>query len=429
MSYQRFIFQNYEFNPDAKTLHLYYSYDGMLDFTESYFFDFDFTHYNDVVLDRACQLLFFMAGVSYFKAYLPPEIHLEVGELDEPTASFLSKTYQHGLGEFFYVNKLNPNMPITFPSNSVSLQPINDQLSHTGLLIGIGGGKDSLVSVELLKRQRDMATWSVGNRQQLEPLVEQIGLHHYWVERTWDRNLLDHNSKGAYNGHVPISATYACVGTVVSVLTGRQDIIVSNEQSANEPTLQYQDMAINHQYSKSMEFETDFQSVLSHLFSDSIRYYSLLRPFSEVYIAKLFSQIGFEKYKGTFSSCNRAFTHLSNHMFWCGECPKCAFVFLALSPFIERQELEALWQGKNVLLDPDLEKTYRQLLGIEGEKPLECVGEIKESRAAMRLAQAKYPELHKYSFDIPDNYDYKALGEHRLPADLYQQLQQTIISL
>jgi hypothetical protein len=116
-------------------------------------------------------------------------------------------------------------------------------------------------------------------------------------------------------------------------------------------------------------------------------------------------------------------------MFWCGECPKCAFVFLALSPFIERQALEALWQGKNLLLDPGLEKTYRQLLGIEGDNPLDCVGEIKESRAAMRLAQAEYPELNKYSFDLPEDYDYKAIGPHCMPSDLFQQLQQTIISL
>jgi hypothetical protein len=402
----------------------------MLDFTESYIFDFDFTAYDNSALDRACQLLFFMAGVSYYKAYLSSEIYLEVGELDQETANFLSKTYERGLGEFFYVNQLDPHTPIKFPGNHAKLSPISDRWTQSGQLVGIGGGKDSLVSVELLRQyQHGIVTWSVGHRPQLEPLVKQIGLPHLWVERTWDRALLEHNTKGAYNGHVPISAILACVGAVVSVLSGYQDIVMSNEQSANEPTLRYQGVEINHQYSKSLEFETDFQSILSHLFGENIRYYSLLRPFSEVYIAQLFSQIGFNKYKGVFSSCNQAYAHESNHMFWCGKCPKCAFIFLALTPFVDRAALESLWHGKNLLLDPNLEVTYRQLLGIEGDKPLDCVGEIKETRAAMRLAQAKYPELHKFQFKLPDNYDYKALGLHSMPNDTFQQLKQIIASL
>jgi hypothetical protein len=72
------------------------------------------------------------------------------------------------------------------------------------------------------------------------------------------------------------------------------------------------------------------------------------------------------------------------------------------------------------LLDPDLKQTYIQLLGIEGDKPLECVGEIKESRAAMRLAGKIYPELNNYSFSIPEDYSYKTLSAHSMPDDIYR---------
>jgi hypothetical protein len=155
-----------------------------------------------------------------------------------------------------------------------------------------------------------------------------------------------------------------------------------------------------------------------------VRYYSLLRPFSELHISELFAKIGFEKYKDVFSSCNRAFVHTSNHMSWCGECPKCAFVFLALTPFIERQKLEELWGGKNLLLDPKLEPTYRRLLGIEGDKPLDCVGDVKESRSAMREAFKIYPELEqKYHFEIPENYDYRAIASHEIPPEIAALLQ------
>jgi len=419
--YQRFIFRSYEFNPSKKSLHLYYGYDGILDFTESYFFDFDFREYDPLVLDRACQLLFFMAGVSYYKAYLAPEIIVENGEINSELADFLSKTYQRGLGEFFYVNKIDPKTPINFPVNATNLSAPKHHASNE-LLIGVGGGKDSLVSIEALRTEPGVATWSLGHRAQLTPLVKRIGLPHLWVERQWDRSLLEHNTKDAYNGHVPISAIFGCVGLIVAVISGKSDIVVSNENSANEPTLQYQGVDVNHQYSKSLEFEKDFQGILKNIFDDDFRYYSFLRPLSEVHIAEIFAHSYFEKYKEVFSSCNRAFTHTSDHIFWCGECTKCAFTFVALSPFVSREKLENLFNGKNLLLDPKLDESYRKLLGIEGSKPLDCVGDIKESREAMHLSQLIYPELSKYNFDLPKTYNYRALSAHSMPKNLYWKL-------
>jgi len=288
----------------------------------------------------------------------------------------------------------------------------------------LGGGKDSLVSVELLRPHvPDMTTWSLGHQAQLTPLVERVGTPHYWVERTWDRALLDAANQGALNGHVPISGIFACAGIVAAVLAGKRDVVVSNEQSANEPDFTYNGVEINHQYSKSQEFEDDFQKLLAHLFGDQLRYYSFLRPLSEMRIAELFTRTGFQKYQDVFSSCNRAFVHTSDHMSWCGTCPKCAFVYLMLATFIPEDQLNTLWDGKNLLLDPALEPLYRQLLGIEGGKPLDCVGEIKESRSAMRLAQQTYPQLAEtYQFELPEDYDYARVASHHMPADMYEYL-------
>ncbi len=325
------------------------------------------------------------------------------------------------MGEFWYVNKLDPNTPVKFPTSSDPLQPIEENRSGEGLLVSVGGGKDSLVTIELLRKSQEVATWSLNHKSQLEPLVDVIGTKHLWVEREWDLQLFELNKQDALNGHIPISGIFACVGTIVALLSGKHDVVMSNEQSANEPTLHYQGVAINHQYSKSQEFEQDYQEYLQHTLGNRVRYYSFLRPLSEVRIAEIFANIGFEKYKGTFSSCNRAFVHTSDHMSWCGECSKCAFIFMAMTPFVPREKLESLWGGKNLLLDPSLEHTYRKLLGIEGDKPLDCVGDIKESRAAMRLAQQQYPELkEKYQFEIPEDYDYKTLGSHHMPPEIYE---------
>jgi hypothetical protein len=419
--FKQFKFKDYAFDKSNGKLELFYGYDDALDFRETYSFDFDFADYDEAALDRALQLLFFMAGVSYYKMYLAPEIVIAKGQVDERLAALLSKTYQRGLGEFFYLNHLDPNTAVTFPVNGPALQPLSFNLGD-GQLIGLGGGKDSLLSVEVLRQQPRAATWSLNHRSQLEPLVDEVGMKHLWVGREWDEQIKSLNRQGALNGHVPISAIFACVGNVVAILSGFRDAVVSNESSASDPTLNYQGTDINHQYSKSLEFERDFQACLANLFGGGVRYYSLLRPYSELRIAELFSKIGFAKYQTVFSSCNRAFTHDQHHMFWCGECPKCAFVFLILTPFVDRPELEKLWEGRNLLLDPSRETIYRQLLGIEGDKPLDCVGEIKESRSAMRLAQAIYPELSKYVFDIPEGYDWRALSPHLVPSEIHEIL-------
>lgn len=423
--YRQFIFSNYSFDFSTKTLSLHYSIDDELHFTETFVFDYDLSNnLNQQLLDVACQTVFFMAGVSYYKTYLPPEITVLQGELDAQSAAFFSKTYQKGLGEFFYVNKLDPKTQVQLPVTTPVITVPQTDTSFEGKLIAIGGGKDSLTSLELLKDEPTITTWAVSHRSQLAPQVERTGRPHIWVERHWDSQLTELNKRGAYNGHVPISALFAALGTVIAVLTGSKDIVVSNESSASEPTLMYEGVAVNHQYSKSLEFEQDFQSYLLHRFAGSIRYYSLLRQFSELRIAELFSAEAFEKYKDVFSSCNRAYRQGEDHMWWCGECPKCAFVFLILTPFVSRHELEAIWGGKNLLLDEGLEKVYSQLLGVEGDKPLECVGEIKESRAAMRLAQKLYPELGKYAFDLPADYDFRALAPHSIPEDVLPALRQ-----
>jgi len=419
-TYDSFVFRNYHFDVSSKTLSLTYGFDDEYSFTESYVFDFPYVDYDQGALDRALQNLFFMAGVSYYKAYPSSNIRIDHGKLDAKSAQFFSNVYQQGLGEYYYVNKLDPKTEVPFIANSGS--PITQHdTDGEGILIGIGGGKDSLVSVELLRNQPRVASWSLGHRSQLQPLIDTIGLTHFWVDRHLDPHLLELNKQDALNGHIPISAIFACTGTVVAILSGYKDVVVSNESSANEPTLEYQGVSINHQYSKSLAFETYYQTLLHDHFGDSSRYYSLLRQFSEVKIAEMFAGSGFEIYKDVFSSCNRAFVQSSDHMSWCGTCSKCAFTYLALCSFIEPAKLDKLW-GKNLLLDPALHSTYNELLGIDGSKPLDCVGEIKESRQAMRLAQKLYPSLEGFQFNLPESYSYKALAEHSIPEDIHNNI-------
>ena len=425
MIYQKFIFEDYRFDEESHLLELKYSLDDQHHFIETYRFDFDFVDYDKELLDRAISNLFLIAGVSYFKIYPFAEIVIKKGLVDEQTSQFLSKTYKKGLGEFFYVNSIDPStVNIQFPITCSFIPSIENTVVGNTKLIGIGGGKDSLVTTELLRQSEySLAVFSVNHKPKLQPLIDRIGLPFFYVERNWDKQLIEINQNGGLNGHIPISAILAATGSLIAVLSGNSDVLVSNENSANEPTLNYKGVDINHQYSKSLEFEIDWQNQLRITLGNNVNYYSALRPFSEIAIAEIFSKIGYEKYKDVFSSCNHAFTHYSDKLFWDGKCSKCAFVFLALTPFIEQSKLENLFEGKNLLLDKSLNDTYRQLLGIEGYKPLECVGEIKESRTAMKMSSNIYPLLSElYDFELPQNYNYKLLHNHSMPQNIHETI-------
>lgn len=425
-TYETFVFEGYQFNPQTKQAQLNYSFDGKVKFTETYQFDFELADYDKAALDRALFGLFMMAGVSYYKAGRPPKIELRQGELTQAQADFFAETYRLGLGEFSYRNQL-PLVEVKFPVSSEAKPKSQPIKSLQGNLIAVGGGKDSIVSVELLSQSgADNATWMVNHSDQMEPLLAKIGLPHYPVIRTISPELIRLNQEGAANGHVPISAILGFAGLVTAILAGKQNVVVSNEWSAGEGNVEYQGTQVNHQYSKSFGFEKDFQEYIHDHISPTLNYYSLLRPLSELKIAEVFSDRYLAKYAGTFSSCNRNF-HLSDHgkLFWCGECPKCAFVYLVLAPFVPRKRLMELFGGRNLFESDNLTQTYQELLGLSGHKPFECVGEIKECRQAVVMAKAtgEYPELDKFVFPEP-NFAYQARHADLIPAQYKSLIKQ-----
>ena len=189
--YSQFIYKDWELDPSTKKLTLHYSLDDAFHFSETYEFNFNWIeNYDPALLDAAIQTLFLLAGVSYYKTYLPPEIVISKGSVDKESAQFYEKTFQNGLGEFFYKNQLDPHTQIHFPYGE-SLKKIEDSSKTTGMLVAIGGGKDSLASIELLRKSSDkIATWSLGYRQALEPLTNVIGFPHFFVDRSIDQQLL-----------------------------------------------------------------------------------------------------------------------------------------------------------------------------------------------------------------------------------------------
>jgi len=420
--YERFIFENYSFSPEEKTLSLAYSFDGKITFSETILFDFDFGNYNPQALDKALFGVFVMCGISYFKAFIPSKIEFRKGGLTENQKLFFNKIYTLGLGEFFYRNQIDPNGKVNFVAHEgVTNAPVSIP-SLTGSIVPIGGGKDSITTAEILKKKdEDFETWTVGNYPFFDSMIQKIGKKHLNVRRNIDPKLFELNTKGALNGHVPISAILAFLGVTSAILRGKQNVILSNENSANEPNLEFKGIMINHQYSKSLEFEADFQTYVHENISPDVNYFSFLRPLSELKIAEIFCKKFLDTYAHDFSSCNTNFKirNLKSEIqnpHWCKKCPKCAFVFMLFAPFTEREKLIEIFGG-NLFSDTELYPIFSQLLGKTETKPFECVGEINEVKRALILAKetGNWKELENFVTE-KSNYNEHNWNQNLMPS-------------
>lgn len=355
------------------------------------------------VLDRMVFDIGMIELISYWKCACPPTVKVLCGALTDEQTAFWRKLYWNGLGEFFYTNGISESQEgflqvesekwkVESVSAAANLSTLHSPLS--AYLVPIGGGKDSVVTLELLRRAgktiRPLIMNPRGATRECArvagfPLEEVLV-----IRRKIDPTLLDLNAKGYLNGHTPFSAMLAFYTRLASALSGIPNVALSNESSANESTVK--GSYVNHQYSKSLEFEDDFRNYVNE--AASFNYFSFLRPLSELQIAMLFSR--FTAYHDVFRSCNVG----SKEDIWCGHCAKCLFAYIILSPFIAPERLNAIF-GKSMLDDTTLDLEFRQLLGLAETKPFECVGTVSEVRQALQMAvehwyKDRLPKLLEY---------------------------------
>ena len=343
-------------------------------------------------VNKLLEALHIVLGISYYKFYCPPAVAFAKAgaTLSKREANFWNIVYKNGLGEFFYKNKLDPKTSPKFPySKNVKTTNYLIPIKNSRCLLGIGGGKDSIVVAELLKeRNFDITAFSVQTNKSSElvdDIIDTIGIKSLKIKRVLDPKVFDTHP---YDGHIPISAIYAFLGVLSAVLYKYSYVIVGNEYSSNFGNVTYKLQIINHQWSKSFEFEKLFDDYVKNIISPDISYFSLLRPFYEIRIVKMFSKL--KKYFPYFSSCNRNFRiNEKSNSLWCGECPKCVFVFTLLSAFLKKKELLDIFK-KNLYQDKNLLPLFKDVLGFGNMKPFDCVGTFKEAQSAIYLTQSVF---------------------------------------
>lgn len=387
--FSTFTFESQEIELKDGTLHLAFSFnlDGKYHFTPTLTIPVRSFYHWDLIPEEQLQTLAFHVGmielVSYWKIACPKKVMVKPFSLTESQKMFWKKLYYNGLGEFFYLNTITCSetdfMTIETPGGKPFAKvdlPLQEKA-----IIPVGGGKDSVVTLELLRNELSCTPLIVNPRGATLGCVETAGYvdgTFMVVNRTLDPVMLQLNKEGYLNGHTPFSAMLAFVTILLGFGSGSRYIALSNESSANESTVPGTN--INHQYSKSVEFERDFREYVAENINADIQYFSFLRPLSEMQIAYFFAQ--FETYHKVFRSCNAG----SKTDSWCGNCPKCLFTWLILSPFISREKLTEIF-GKDLMADMSLRPIFEELNGTSAVKPFECVGTVEEVRACVDAMQ------------------------------------------
>jgi len=469
-----FSFSGYHYDPASGTAALSYNVDGRV-LQEKITFPWapwPVDASRQAAFFQALELLHLIAGISYYKAGLAKCIDPGESRIDGIMAGFLNELYLQGLGEFAYINQLDLTGVINFEVN-INETPSAMDMAQVSLstgarrprpasravpaltfshllppsltrsrfldlperaLVAMGGGKDSLVCLQMLRDAGiEVQPVCVGGSDLIGETVKAAGLPLIRIRRELSAELTEMNASGAWNGHVPVTAINSAILLCAGLLYGHRYIVFANESSADEATLKDgQGREINHQYSKSRAFEQVFRTVIHQRVSPGIEYFSLLRPFSEIAITRQFAEM--TEFHAVFSSCNRNFHQDGSHIEgrWCQDCPKCRFAALALAPFLSPQQLLAI-QGADLLDQEKQLQGFKALCGLGEHKPFECVGSIAESRAVIKFLAlspqwqnkhivsvlAGYPEV-RLAGELELQPDFET--EHCIPAEIMAKL-------
>lgn len=427
--YDTFIYDKFDIvdNSDNYEITFYFSIPGLCNFTPKLFIDkkqvccdINYNFFNYLVFNIGMVEL-----ISYVKCTCSPNIVVNCGYLDDYQINWFKKLYYNGLGEFLYRNNIEVSIDDLFniTCNGKKYE-FSVDYNGSGNLIPVGGGKDSNVTLSLLDGMDNTCFIINPHGANIECAnVAGYSDKTFFVKRVVDKKIVDLNNKGFLNGHTPFSAIVAFVSYLCAYLSDKKYIVLSNEDSANESTVIGTN--VNHQYSKTFEFENDFNDYTRRYFDIDIKYFSLLRPLTEFQIGMLFSKL--DKFHKVFKSCNLG--SKGDTWEWCSKCPKCLFVFIILSPFLYKDKLIDIF-GCDLYEDSSLLDIFKELLGYSETKPFECVGTYGEVRFAVSLLIKKLdgnlPYLLRY---YSDNYPLYLDDDYRLYYNINNNLDSVFESI
>lgn len=377
--------------------------------------------------------------------------------LDTDDIETIRRLFLQYYAEHLYLQKRNPDLCLI--SNGAS----RPSSSQTGLkdraLWSFTGGKDSIVTGSLLDQlgvekiaythalkpaaiTLKTAQRALRQMAEVRHVVTVVEKEEFCLPKEDSYSLVRRDGRIlrqwlAKNGHrlhksrrPAWGLTYHGLMPLVAELEGCRYIVVSNERSANEASLTTADgRVVNHQFGKSFPAEAAIRNLYRKYCSPQLQYFSMLMPLYDIQITMLFAEI--PRLHSAFHSCNR-------EVYWCGKCGKCAFVFLAMSAFLEPRRVEDIF-GSNYFKERRLRGEFLGLCGIKGNKPLECVGTTEECQIAAWLAGRAYRKpvgiLKRVARSLPPDADMSVktrrlfssfCEEHHLPDSWARQVKESV---
>ena len=352
-----------------------------------------------VTAQRMVRALAIVEAFSYWKALCSPVIEVALPAPDAAELDWWQAFWPGAMGEFFYRNQIDYTAPgflvIRGPASAGGPgggEPARDAPGGPPLVL-FSGGKDSLALARIVAASAgaapvDFFLYNPGER--LRGLAGSLASGGRLVEvrRAILPELLALNAAGHPNGHTPFSAYLAFAAMFAGYLRGNGPVMAGNSRSDDEPNVRsYLGRPVNHQWTKSYEFEAAARSYRDRWLPGAPGYSSPLRPLYEVQIiASLAGDV--DTYLRTVS-CNQA-----RGGGWCRSCAKCAWVFLATAALFGH-DLAIRKTGGDMFADPALSGVYQEMAGLTGVKPFECTGSEDEVRAAIQaVGQGKPPEAY-----------------------------------
>ncbi|MFH1180926.1 MAG: hypothetical protein V1705_00775 [bacterium] len=402
--YLKFVYENYSYKISKNNLEIIFSFkvEPDIEFTPKIVIENipDNWRSDLQLLDNLIFHLGLIEIPSYWKAACSPIIEIRAGFLSSEQIIWWKKIFIDGMGQFYYENKINWRKP-----NFLTIKnPLRSDLDggRSDLLISklkdrylvpFAGGRDSIITLEGLKKlKKDIILFTVNPIKKIQEVVRVSGIKKQIIVRRFiDKKLLDLNKKGYLNGHTPFTALLSFISVLCAALFDYKNVAFSNEKSANEGNAKYFGKIINHQWAKSLTFEKMLKEYCGKYLAKNINYFSYLRKYGELEISKMLTK--YHKYFPVFSSCNAGMKigdkgQLAAKKKWCGNCPKCLFVYMTLYPFLEKKQLLKIFD-QDIFENKKLLPTMKGLLGQGSIKPFECVGTKAESRQAFKLCQEK----------------------------------------
>lgn len=392
---------------------------------------------NTLENEKLLRALHLSLGISYYKSFIPPQLEHSY-KMTSLEADFWNSVYKNGLGEFLFKNKISSNKLAKFSEqDGVVTSAIAQTSWNESVMLGIGGGKDSIIAGELLKEiginVQGFVLATNDNPGQAKAVSDVMEINLNIVKRIIDPQIFEINQiKSSYNGHIPISVIFALIGTLLASSDGSRYVVVANEASASIPQTIWENQNINHQWSKSIEFERLFQDYLRAYISPDLHYFSAIRPLNSVAIAKIFSK--YSKYFEVFTSDNSVFKIKSEsrtHPRWNSNSTKSLSSFILLAPWMSDEDLIRTF-GQNFLYNSELETMCGALLGENDQVVLDCVGTQDELKASVnelliqnRFSDSKLLNYTKHKQLIKDAKpvsEFMYLSEHAVPSEIAEKL-------